>query len=74
MAAFERNVNGWFGRRDVDDDVEAMVKASAATLDIALEGDELAAVAEQFRRMADLAALLAVDEAEAVEPAPVFRP
>jgi len=58
----------------VDDDVEAYVKASAVTLAITLEGDELAAVADQFRRMAELAALLAVDEAEAVEPAPVFRP
>ena len=56
------------------DDVEAFVKASAAALAISLEGDELAAVAEQFRRMAELAALLEVDEAEAVEPAPVFRP
>ena len=74
MAAFERNVNGWFGRRDVDEDVEAYVKASAATLAITLEGDELAAVAEQFRRIAELAALLEVDETEAVEPAPVFRP
>ena len=58
----------------MDDDVEAYVKASAVTLAITLEGDELAAVADQFRRMAELAALLAVDEAEAVEPAPVFRP
>ncbi len=56
------------------DDVEAFVKASAAALAISLEGDELAAVAEQFRRMAELAALLEVDEARAVEPAPVFRP
>ncbi len=56
------------------DDVEDFVKASAAALAISLEGDELAAVAEQFRRMAELAALLEIDEARAVEPAPVFRP
>jgi len=74
MVAFEQNMKGRIGRLRVEDDVEAMVKASAAALGIALAGDEVPAVAEQFRRMADLAALLEVDEAEAVEPAPVFRP